>query len=174
MGPTESKDLKTEAFESEELETGLEVSTDIETESDASGDLKPSGASILREEWAFVASVITTVLFLLFGDSLLSGLSNPLWFAVVFIGLFSVILASAFAIVRHAESLAIILGEPIGTLVLTLSVSGIEVLMISAVMLAGQDQPTIGRDTMFSVVMTLLGGMTGISLLVGGLRHDEQ
>jgi len=48
------------------------------------------------------------------------------------------------------------------------------VLVISAVMLAGKDQPTIGRDTMFSVVMALLGGMTGISLLLGGLRHHEQ
>jgi len=81
---------------------------------------------------------------------------------------------SAFAIVHHAESLAIILGEPFGTLVLTLSVIGVEVLMISAVMLTGKGKPAIARDTMFSVVMILLGGMTGVSLLLGGLRHHEQ
>ena len=75
---------------------------------------------------------------------------------------------------HHAESLAIILGEPFGTLVLTLSVIGVEVLMISAVMLTGKGKPAIARDTMFSVVMILLGGMTGVSLLLGGLRHHEQ
>ena len=74
---------------------------------------------------------------------------------------------------HHAESLAIILGEPFGTLVLTLSVIGVEVLMISAVMLTGEGKPAIARDTMFSVVMILLGGMTGVSLLLGGLRHHE-
>jgi len=84
------------------------------------------------------------------------------------------ILLSAFAIVRHAESLAILLGEPFGTLILTLSVIGVEVLMISAVMLTGEERPALARDTMFSVVMILLGGMTGISLLLGGLRHREQ
>ena len=46
--------------------------------------------------------------------------------------------------------------------------------MISAVMLTGEGKPEIARDTMFSVVMILLGGMTGVSLLLGGLRHHEQ
>ena len=130
--------------------------------------------ALLRAEWPLLASLVTTVLFLLFGANWLGDLSNPFWFAVVSIWLFTVILLSAFAIVRHAESLALILGEPLGTLVLTLSVIGVEVLMISAVMLTGEGKPAIARDTMFSVVMTLLGGMTGISLLLGGLRHHEQ
>jgi Ca2+:H+ antiporter len=88
--------------------------------------------------------------------------------------LLTVILMSAFAIVRHAESLAELLGEPFGTLVLTLSIIGVEVLMISAVMLSGDGNPTMARDTMFSVVMILLGGIAGVSLLVGGLKHHEQ
>ena len=128
----------------------------------------------IKEEWALIASVITTALFLLFGAGWMADLSNPLWFGFILIWLFTVILFSAFAIVHHAESLAMILGEPLGTLVLTLSVIGVEVLMISAVMLTGDGKPTIARDTMFSVVMTLLGGMTGISLLLGGLKHHEQ
>jgi Ca2+/H+ antiporter len=125
-------------------------------------------------EWPLFASVSTTLLFSLFGATWLGDLSSTAWFAFIFIWLFAVMLASAFAIVRHAESLAELLGEPFGTLVLTLSVIGVEVLMISAVMLTGKEQPTIARDTMFSVVMALLGGMTGISLLLGGLRHHEQ
>lgn len=128
----------------------------------------------LRKEWPLLASVVTTILFLVFGSEWLSDLSNPLWFAFLLIWLFGVILLSAFAIVHHAESLAIILGEPLGTLILTLSVIGVEVLMISTVMLTGETKPAIARDTMFSVVMILLGGITGISLLLGGLRHHEQ
>lgn len=130
--------------------------------------------TLLRQEWSLLASIVTTVLFFLFGGNWLADLSNPVWFAFILVWLFTVILLSAFAIVHHAESLAIILGEPFGTLVLTLSVIGVEVLMISAVMLTGEGKPAIARDTMFSVVMILLGGMTGVSLLLGGLRHHEQ
>src|SRR5687768_1376832 len=119
--------------------------------------------TVLAEEWSLMLSIGTTVLFYFFGDRWTADLSSPIWFSILFLWLFVVMLASAFAIVRHAESLAVLLGEPYGTLVLTLSVIGVEVLMISAVMLAGKDQPTIARDTMFSVVMALLGGMTGIS-----------
>lgn len=130
--------------------------------------------ALLRAEWPLVASFLTTALFLMFGSGWLSDLSNPAWFTFLLGWLFVVILLSAFAIVRHAESLAVLLGEPLGTLVLTLSVIGVEVLMISAVMLTGEGKPAIARDTMFSVVMTLLGGMTGVSLLLGGIRHHEQ
>jgi Ca2+:H+ antiporter len=59
-------------------------------------------------------------------------------------------------------------------LVLTLSVIGIEVMMISAVMLTGEGKSALARDTMFGVVMIVLNGMIGLSLLLGGLRHHEQ
>lgn len=131
-------------------------------------------SATLRQEWALLVSLLTAALFFLFGGGWLADLSNPVWFTFVFVWLFVVILLSAFRIVHHAESLAIILGEPLGTLILTLSVIGVEVLMISAVMLTGKDNPTIARDTMFSVIMILLGGMTGVSLLFGGWRHHEQ
>ncbi len=88
--------------------------------------------------------------------------------------LFGVILLSAFAVVRHAESLAAKLGEPLGTLILTLSVTGIEVMMITAVMCAGDGNSTVARDAMFAVVMIVLNGMVGLSLLLGGLRYHEQ
>jgi len=130
--------------------------------------------SVLRHEWTLLASIVTTVSFLIFGGSWLADLSHPIWFAFILIWLFGVILLSAFRIVHHAESLAVILGEPVGTLVLTLSVIGIEVMMISAVMLTGDSKPALARDTMFAVVMILLNGMTGVSLLLGGLRHHEQ
>jgi Ca2+:H+ antiporter len=135
---------------------------------------KPSILSSLRQEWLLAVAFGTTALFLLFGKGWLGDLSNPIWFAWMLVWLFAVIMSSAFAVVHHAESLAIKLGEPLGTLVLTLSVIGIEVMMISAVMLTGESKPTLARDTMYGIVMIVLNGMVGVALLVGGLRHHEQ
>jgi Ca2+:H+ antiporter len=135
---------------------------------------KPSILSSLRQEWLLAVAFGTTALFLLFGKGWLADLSNPIWFAWMLVWLFAVIMSSAFAVVHHAESLAIKLGEPLGTLVLTLSVIGIEVMMISAVMLTGESKPTLARDTMYGIVMIVLNGMVGVALLVGGLRHHEQ
>src|SRR6202161_2896149 len=130
--------------------------------------------STLRREWLLGAAFATTALFLLFGKGGLADLSNPLWFALMLVWLFAIIMSSAFAVVHHAESLAVRLGEALGTLVLSLSVIGIEVMMISAVMLTGEGKPALARDTMFGIVMIVLNGMVGLSLLLGGLRHREQ
>lgn len=130
--------------------------------------------SSLRREWPLLLSFVTTVLFMLFGKVWMADLSQGLWFAFLTAWLFGVMLTSAFAVVRHAESLAVIFGEPLGTLILTLSAITIEVMMISAVMLTGEGKPAVARDTMFAVLMIILNGMVGLSLLVGGLRHHEQ
>ena len=129
---------------------------------------------MLRREWPLLLNIATTVLFLVFGRRWLADLSNTVWFAFVLGWLFSVILCSAFVVVRHAESLAVRLGEPLGTLVLTLSVTGIEVMMIAAVMYTGHGNASLARDAMFAVVMIVLNGMVGLSLLLGGLRYHEQ
>jgi Ca2+:H+ antiporter len=128
----------------------------------------------LRREWVLLLSVITTALFLLFGNGWMAHLAQPLWFTLLLAWLFGVIVASAFAVVRHAESLAVIFGEPVGTLILTLSAITIEVMMIAAVMLTGDSKPAVARDTMFAVVMIILNGMVGLSLLLGGWRYHEQ
>jgi Ca2+:H+ antiporter len=78
------------------------------------------------------------------------------------------------AVVRHAEGLAEILGEPYGTLILTLSVSAIEILTLGIVMTTGAPNPELARDTMFSVVMLVLNGLVGLSLILGALRYKEQ
>ena len=94
--------------------------------------------------------------------------------AVTFVWLFVGVLWSAISVVRHADYLAIRCGEPYGTLILTLSAITIEVIMISAAMLHGENNPTLARDMMFAVVMIALNGLVGLSLLLGGLRHHEQ
>ena len=85
-----------------------------------------------------------------------------------------VILAEAVAIVRHAEELAHRLGEPFGTLLLTLAITGLEVLMVAFVMSTGDPKPALARDTMYSVVMLVLNGFLGLALLLGALRHNQQ
>ncbi|MGH8772343.1 MAG: calcium:proton antiporter, partial [Burkholderiales bacterium] len=130
--------------------------------------------SLLRREWPLLLSITTAALFLAFGKSWLADLSSPLWFAFIFGWLFVVILMSAFLVVRHAESLAVKLGEPLGTLVLTLAVTGMEVMIIAAVMATGDGNPTVARDAMYAVVMIVLNGMVGLALLLGGLRYHEQ
>lgn len=128
----------------------------------------------MRREWPLLISAATAALFLAFGARWLADLSHLAWFAFVLGWLFAVILMSAFAVVRHAELLAGKLGEPLGTLILTLAVTGIEVTMIVAFMYTGQGNPALARDAMFAVVMIVMNGMVGLSLVLGGLRHHEQ
>lgn len=130
--------------------------------------------SLLRAELGLIVAAATAGLFTLFGNAWLADLSNPAITAPLFLWLFAVMLWASFAVVRHADCLAVILGEPFGTLILTLSVISIEVIMITAVMLTGDNNPTLGRDMMFSVLMIVLNGLVGLSLLLGGLRHREQ
>lgn len=130
--------------------------------------------AVIREEGFLGISVMTGLVFLVAGERLLGDLTNPFWLASVFLWLFVVVLGAALAVVRHADCLAAKLGEPYGTLILTLSAITVEVMMISAMMLHGENNPTLARDTMFAVVMIILNGMVGLSLLLGGWRHREQ
>jgi Ca2+:H+ antiporter len=130
--------------------------------------------SALRHEWFLVFSGATSLAFVIRGDALLAGLVDPVWLAVTFVWLFAAVLGSALSVVRHAEHLAGRLGEPYGTLLLTLSVTFVEVSSIAAVMVHGENNPTLARDTLFAVVMIILNGMVGLSLLFGGWRHKEQ
>ena len=101
-------------------------------------------------------------------------LGDPLWFAGISLWLFGVILFASIGAVRHAEILAGKLGEPYGTLILTVAVTTIEVTMIANVMLSGNANLEFARDTMFAVVMIVVNGLVGLSLLLGALRFHEQ
>ena len=77
-----------------------------------------------RDEWFLGFSLATAAVFAFSGESIYARLDNPLWLAFVFAWLFGTVMASALNVVRHADHVAEILGEPYGTLVLTLAVSG--------------------------------------------------
>nr|WP_201471109.1 calcium:proton antiporter [Microbacterium hydrocarbonoxydans] len=86
-------------------------------------------------------------------------------------GIIAVIIACAFGVVKQAEALAHKLGDPYGSLVLTLSIVLIEVILISAVMLGPGEHATIARDSVMAVAMIILNLVIGLCLLLGGLRR---
>jgi Ca2+:H+ antiporter len=134
---------------------------------------KPA-ASVVRAALPFVFVFGTAGLFLLFDHQLLSPDLGPAISSAVFLWLFAAVVVGALAVVANADELAVILGEPYGTLILTLSVGSIEIMTIGTVMLTGEANPALARDTMFSVVMIVMNGLTGLALLLGGLRYHEQ
>ncbi len=126
------------------------------------------------QEWPLALAVVTLALALLANNWIASALEQPVLLVLLLGVICSVILTAAIAIVRHADELAHRLGEPAGTLLLTLAVTGLEVAMVAFVMSTGAAKPMLARDTMFAVVMLVLNGFMGLALLLGGLRHREQ
>ena len=84
------------------------------------------------------------------------------------------VFATVFVALHHAEAIAHRVGEPYGTLVLTLAVTTIEVSVIVSMMLHGSNNPTLARESVFSTVMIVCGGVVGLCLTLGGLRHKQQ
>jgi len=84
------------------------------------------------------------------------------------------ILFSAFSVVRHADVLAHRLGEPYGSLILSLSVVILEVSLISALMATGDAAPALMRDTLYSIIMIVTAGLVGFALLLGGRKFATQ
>jgi Ca2+:H+ antiporter len=124
-----------------------------------------------RSAWVFPALAV-----LLFAAATGLGLSftpspGGLAFAAV---LLAILFGTVFAAVHHAETIAGRIGEPYGTLLLTLAVTVIEVALISTIMLGEKAVPTLARDTVFAVVMIVCNGLVGICILTGGLRYREQ
>jgi len=102
-------------------------------------------------------------------DSMAAGVSLAVQAALIV-----VMLGAIFAAVHHADVIAHRLGEPAGTLVLTLAVTAIEVALIESVVLKADSSPTLARDTVFSVIMIVCNGLVGLCVLLGALRHREQ
>jgi Ca2+:H+ antiporter len=128
----------------------------------------------IRSEAPFLIGAATLGLFLVYGRAWLADPGQLAERGVLFVWLMTAIACCIFGVVRHADALADLLGEPLGTLILTISVIVIEVSLIAAVMLEGVTDPTLARDTMFSVIMIMMNGMVGFCLLSGGILHVQQ
>jgi Ca2+:H+ antiporter len=128
----------------------------------------------LRAEAPLLGGVVTTAIFFTVGKAWTEDFSHPVLTVALFLWLFAVMVWCAFGVVRHAEVLAQHLGEPYGTLILTIAVISIEVAIMATVMLHGGPNPTLPRETVFAVLMIVLNGMVGASVVIGALRHHEQ
>ncbi len=87
--------------------------------------------------------------------------------------LICVIILASTRVAHHAEVLAHKVGDPYGTMILTLSAVAVEVLIL-AIMMRTTTSPTLVRDTIYSAVMLDINGILGLAALLGGLRHGEQ
>jgi Ca2+:H+ antiporter len=130
---------------------------------------------LIRHEAQIGAVWLTAALFLIFGSGwFAAAASNTGLTLLLFAWLFAAILWGAFGVVRHAEHLAETLGEPYGTLILTMSVTIIEVAFIVTAIATSIGSSPVARDAVFAVVMIMLNGTIGLCLLLGGWRHREQ
>src|SRR6266404_5824454 len=127
--------------------------------------------SMPRSAWIFPALAI-----ILFAAATALGFTfTPSPAGLVFAAaLLAILFGTVFAAVHHAEVIAARIGEPYGTLLLTLAVTIIEVALIATIMLGDKPVPTLARDTVFAVVMIVCNGLVGICIMAGGLRYREQ
>jgi Ca2+:H+ antiporter len=107
-------------------------------------------------------------------DISLSEQLEPLYILLASAAIFFSMIGCIFSVDHYADELAELLVEPFGSLVLTLSVTAIEVSLMLVIMFSGNQNPSMLRDTVFATLMIMLNGMVGLSLISGGWRHFEQ
>ncbi|KQS65229.1 calcium:proton antiporter [Rhizobium sp. Leaf371] len=88
--------------------------------------------------------------------------------------LIAAIILASMRVAHHAERLATKVGDPYGTMILTLSAVLVEVVILAIMMSSSESSPTLVRDTIYSAVMLDINGILGIAALLGGLKHGEQ
>ncbi len=116
--------------------------------------------------WSTLAPILTCLLYVGIHFNL-----GGYYFILLTIGLVSSILAA----VHQAEVVALRVGEPLGTLVLAIAITTIEVALIVSLMLSGgKDIEILARDTIFATEMIIINGIVGGCLLIGGIKFKEQ
>jgi Ca2+:H+ antiporter len=86
----------------------------------------------------------------------------------------SVVVLLATRVAHHADELAMKLGEPYGTLILTASAVVVELALITSTMTTGEQNPTLARDSMFAVLMIALTGIKGGSIFLAAQEQERQ
>jgi len=124
-----------------------------------------------RQEKLLLAAVAAAVVAYGAG-SRLTGSGAALAIASTVVLVAAIICASQ-RVAFHAEQLAHRLGDPYGTMVLTLSAVLVEVVVLGMVM-SHEPSPTLVRDTIYAAVMLDINGILGLAALMGGLKHGEQ
>ena len=125
----------------------------------------------VKQESFLVVAFLATIAAYAFEHAALAGGQVT---ALVASGLIIVaILLAALRVAHHAEVLAEKVGEPYGTMILTLAAVLVEVVIL-AIMTSHTPAPTLMRDTVYSAVMLDINGILGLAAIMGGLKHGEQ
>ena len=125
---------------------------------------------LLRAEWPFFLCLVTAA----------GIIASPVaiddmpYQGVVGLGLFLITLSAIFRVTHHADELAEMLGEPYGTLILTLSATIIEVAIMITVLGHNDNNPSFVRDTIAATVMITVGLMLGLAMFIGAFVHRQQ
>ncbi|GEO83898.1 MULTISPECIES: calcium:proton antiporter [Alphaproteobacteria] len=126
---------------------------------------------MLKQEKTLLFPIVLAVLGFTFEHEILAlGTAVSLAAAAMLIG---AIVVASLRVAHHAEVLAVKVGDPYGTMILTLSAVAVEVLIL-AIMMNNDGSPTLVRDTIYSAVMLDINGILGLAALLGGLKHGEQ
>ncbi len=125
---------------------------------------------IKQEKFLLLALVAAFVAYPLEHWLLHSGQAVALVGGLVLIGF---IVAASMRVAHHAELLAEKVGDPYGTMILTLAAVLVEVVIL-AIMMSNEASPTLVRDTIYSAVMLDINGILGLAALMGGIKHGEQ
>ncbi|MGF3054304.1 calcium:proton antiporter [Microbacterium sp. YY-03] len=124
--------------------------------------LTPAAISSLLLGWLGVIALAA------FADTIEAASPLVTWLALA--AVVAVILVAAFGVVAQAEALAHRLGDPYGSLILTISIVLVEVILIASVLLGPGEHATIARDSVMAVTMIILGLVVGLSLLIAPNR----
>ncbi|WP_287029420.1 calcium:proton antiporter [Pseudomonas sp. UBA6310] len=127
-------------------------------------------ALLKDEKLTLLAIVATIAAYALEGTLLDAGRGSALITAGVLIG---AIVCASMRVAHHAEVLAEKVGDPYGTMILTLSAVLVEVVIL-AILMSHEPSPTLVRDTIYAAVMLDLNGILGLAALLGGFKHGEQ
>lgn len=127
--------------------------------------------SLLKQESFLLLALAFAILSFLFEHTLLE--QGQFVSTIAACALIVVIVMASTRVAHHAEILAHKVGDPYGTMILTLSAVAVEVLIL-AIMMGSSSSPTLVRDTIYSAVMLDINGIIGLAALLGGLRHGEQ
>jgi Ca2+:H+ antiporter len=132
------------------------------------------GHKVPRTATAFPAAALVLVMAAALVEPWLE--RGPAWLAATALPVLATVLlvGCVFAALHHAEVVAARVGEPWGTLTLTLSVTVIEVALVASMMLNEENNPTLAREAVFSVVIIVCTGLTGLCLFIGAIKHYEQ
>ncbi|KAF1054594.1 MAG: Sodium-potassium/proton antiporter ChaA [Stenotrophomonas maltophilia] len=126
---------------------------------------------VLKDEKFLLLALLLAVLSFPLEHSLLGG--GKLLAGITAGALLLSIVTVSLRVAHHAEILAEKVGEPYGTMILTLAAVLVEVVIL-AIMMGHNHSPTLARDTVYAAVMLDMNGILGLAALLGGLKHGEQ